>query len=242
MIAIVSSEARERATFASFCEQRGWNSVECPSVRAVKRIIGRAHLRVVLVRHQLQDGYSDDVIATLGKQKVGNTKVIVLVRAGTSSSIEARQLTIGADCIQRDPVRSDVLLAYIDKYVQTPVISPAAPLSKEITFSGATFNALDRSLQHAGRTVIITPREVTLIELLHGSAEEVLTYEMLYDEILGRRFQGDTSNMRVLLAKLSSSANKIGLSLRHSIEVIPKAGYRYRPSAPTPGPEIARSS
>ena len=35
------------------------------------------------------------------------------------------------------------------------------------------------------------------------------------------------SNMRVLLAKLSTSTRRIGLTLRGSVAVIPKSGYRY---------------
>jgi DNA-binding response OmpR family regulator len=186
-------------------------------------------IRVLLVRYQLQDGYSDDVIAASAELKrIELPKVIVLLAGGTSSTIEARQLNLGADCIQRDPIRSDVLLAYVEKYLHTRTKLRAAPSAKCICFSGAILNPLDRTLQHGSRTVLITPREVTLIELLSESIDEIVTYDSLYNEILGRRFRGDTSNMRVLLAKLTTSARQIGLSLRLAIDVIPKTGYRYR--------------
>src|SRR6188472_2509213 len=105
MIAIVSSESGERSTFGASCEQRGLNAVACPSLRAFRRELGRLPLRVVLVRHQLQDGYSDDVLALLTERKLSTVKVVVLLTAGTSSSIEARQVSLGADCVQRDPIR-----------------------------------------------------------------------------------------------------------------------------------------
>ena len=44
----------------------------------------------------------------------------------------------------------------------------------------------------------------------------------------GRRFRGDTSNLRVLLGKLTASAVSLGISLQKWVEVIPKLGYRYR--------------
>jgi DNA-binding response OmpR family regulator len=235
MVAIISSTPRESAALADLCEQRGWNCIEGRSVHAAKRIIGRAQFRVAIVRYQLEDGFSDDVITTLAESDIARpTKIIVLIGAGTPASIEARQLNLGADCVQRDPVRSEVLLAYIDKYVRTAAKTRTAPRPKRINFSGAMLDPLDRSLEHRGKTVRLTPREVTLIELLSGSTDHVVTYELLYNEILGRQFRGDTSNMRVLLAKLSMSARQIGVTLRHCVDVIPKTGYRYRLRPPSP--------
>jgi DNA-binding response OmpR family regulator len=232
VIAIASSAAVERAALAALCEHRGWNAFECRSVRDIKRLITRVSFKVVLARFQLQDGYSDDVIEALAAQKrVPAPKIIVLLTADATSSTEARQLLLGADSVQRDPVRSDVLLAYVEKYLRkSPKLIPhgSAP---QLQFSGATVNVLDRTLQYRERTVVLTPREVTLLELLAGAGDEVVTYESLYSEILGRRFRGDTSNMRVLLAKLSTSAAQVGFALRHCVDVIPKTGYRFRPPA-----------
>jgi DNA-binding winged helix-turn-helix (wHTH) protein len=75
--------------------------------------------------------------------------------------------------------------------------------------------------------VSLTPREVLLVEVLAGSKGQIVTYETLYSEVLGRRFRGDTSNMRVLLGKLGSSIRPLGLTLQHHVDVIPKTGYRY---------------
>src|SRR5687767_14707704 len=103
MIAIVSSAAAESGAFASLFGQTGWNCVECRSDRAFKRVVRRVPLRVVLVRYQLHDGFSDDVITEVaGPGFPFRAKVIVLLGAGISSSIEARQVEMGADCVQRD--------------------------------------------------------------------------------------------------------------------------------------------
>src|SRR5688500_2367912 len=119
MIAIVSSSPRECIALTALCAHRHWNSVECKSVRDARRIIGRLPLSVTLVRYQLSDGYSDDIISSLSLANGSQpARVIVLLPAGTSSSIEARQLALGADCVLRDPVRSEVLLAYVAKYIR----------------------------------------------------------------------------------------------------------------------------
>lgn len=227
MIAIVSSSPRECAALARLCEQLGLSAVECLSARKARRTIIRIPLRVMIVRHQLQDGYSDDVIAALAdSERLPSTKVIVLLTAGISSTIEARQLSLGADCVQRDPVRSEVLLAYIGKYLQHSGKAERNPAKIRMKFAGALMDPLERTLQHEGNVASLTPREVAIIELLADSPGQIITYDMLYNEILGRRFRGDTSNMRVLLAKLGTSLRQIGLAL--PVEVIPKTGYRYR--------------
>jgi DNA-binding response OmpR family regulator len=202
--------------------------------------------RAAVVRYQLSDGFSDDIFAELSASpNASPVKVIVLVASGTPTLIEARQLGLGADCVQRDPVRADVLMAYVEKYLrasnQTGRSHSATP-SRPITFLGAILHPLERTLQNGDRRVLLTPREVALVELLAAAKNQMVAYETLYNEILGRQFRGDTSNMRVLLAKLHGSMAQIGLSLRDSLEVVPKSGYRYhsrpapqRQPPPTPG-------
>ena len=227
MIAIVSSAPRERAALTHLCESQGWHAVECPTFYAFKRLAARVAPKVTLVRYQLEDGYSDDVIAEAARACRASGRTVVLLPATAASSIEARQVVIGADCVQRDPVRSDVLIAYIEKYLRPAI--PLHPLIRalKLDFAGASFDPIDRLLTNRNRSVTLTPKESRLIELLVESANTVVTYETLYSDILGRRFRGDTSNMRVLLGKLAGSLRLAGVRLRDCVEVIPKSGYRY---------------
>lgn len=231
MIAIVSNAPRERFALATLCESQGWPSVECDSVRAFVRMIHRTPPTIALVRHKLDDGYSDDVIASIAAlHLLPTTKIIVLVAAGTLSSTEVRQLSLGADCVRRDPVRTDVLTAYLAKYVSASRIlrlDTARVPTKTADFCGAVLCAIERTLRHDGQAVWLTPREVALVELLAHSHGEVVTYDTLYGEVLGRRFRGDTSNMRVLLGKLGASTRSVGIALHQWVQVIPKTGYRY---------------
>jgi DNA-binding response OmpR family regulator len=233
MIAILSNAARERAAFSSLCESRGWPTVECESLPAFARAIRNTRVKIALVRHKLGQVYSDDAIALLARNDLLTaTKVIVLMAAGTPASAEARQLALGADCVQRDPVRTEVLLEYLTKYQASSRPTKNAKKKrvqrKPLPFAGASFVPLERVLEHKGQRVSLTPREAELLELLAQSEGEILSYDTLYCEVLHRRFVGDTSNMRVLLGKLTTSANHVGIALRHWIEVIPKTGYWYR--------------
>lgn len=235
VIAIVSSAARERGAFAGLCDLKGWTSIECDSMRALRHMAVRVAPKVALVRYQLADGYSDDVIGLLTTLDAKPApKVIVLLPPHIPSAIEVRQLEIGADCVLRDPVRADLLIAYLAKYLRDSVNAPAPPRSASIPFAGAQLNPLERTLRLDDQAVTLTPREVTLVELLVDAAGRVVTYDSLYSHILGRRFRGDTSNMRVLLGRLGSTIKPLGIQLRDHVDVIAKTGYRCRITTDSP--------
>jgi DNA-binding response OmpR family regulator len=239
MIHIVSSHPGERRAFVALCASRDWVSLECDSFHAFRRALRQTPPKVVVTRQRLADGYSDDVIATLADAALlPTTKVVVLLAASGTSAQEARQVTLGADLVHRDPVRTDVLLEYIARYRATPAPverERAGPAAESFPFLGATVQSMERTIRYRGRSATLTPRQVELIELLVGAPSQVLTYQTLYSEILGRKFRGDTSNMRVLLGKLDATLRPVGLHLRRHVEVIPKTGYRYRPAIATAG-------
>lgn len=187
--------------------------------------MSRSAPTVVLTRGKLVDGFCDQVLAATPK----GSRTIALIAAGTASAVEARLVSLGADCVLRDPVRTDVLTEYLAKYVSrsnsNDTARPTPP--KHFLLAGLTVEVVDRNLQGTTNRVQLTPREVALAQLLVEAEGEVVTYETLYHELLGRRFKGDTSNMRVLLRKLIASAQQTGTNLRQRIEVIPKTGYRY---------------
>lgn len=229
MIVIVSSSARECSAFLALCEARRWPGIACGSVRALRRALRETAPKVVLTRQKLDDGYSDDVLrAVKAAPGTDATKSIVLLGAGRDASQQARQVALGADCVLQDPVRIDVLAEYLARYraEKTPVAAKQAAASS-LHFAGATLLLSDRTLHRAGCSVVLTPREFQLVRLLAEARNRVVTYETLYSEILGRRFAGDTANMRVLLGKLAASLRAAGISLRQHVEVIPKGGYRY---------------
>jgi DNA-binding response OmpR family regulator len=242
VIAVVSSAPRERRALCALCEGQQWNTSECDSIRAATRLTRRVTPRAMVIRHRLEDGFSDDILSALRSDGLlGQTRIIVLLAPGTPSATEVRQVTIGADYVMRDPIRSDVLLAYLEKFISAaPAGTTPARQSKLVVFAGARLNLLDRTLEHRKRTVTLTPREVELLEILATSGDSVLTYESLYSRILGRTFRGDTSNMRVLLGKLNASAGRVGISVRDSVEVIAKTGYRCRASSPAAARSGAR--
>lgn len=230
MIAVVSSSRSERLALSALCTSRGWTASDFDSVHTSLRQFNRFIPKVILLRHKLADGYSDDIMPKVRLCPGGpETKIIVLVDVSLSSVAEARQLSLGADCVLRDPVRSEILTAYVEKFLASQAgrkISRRSEHRDVLIIAGACLCISDRSLRRSRQKTQVTPKEAELAESLCHSRGEVIRYESLYSDVLGRRFAGDTSNMRVLLGKLSTSFRRIGIDFRRWIEVIPKTGYR----------------
>lgn len=234
MILIVVPQASERAALVALCETRAWQAIPCATLREVRRAIGAAQPRVVVVRQRLPDGTAEDVLGLLRLREGIAPRVLVLLSATASTETEARQVVLGSDQVLRDPVRAEVLLAYIERYKKEHLsrAQPRPAGAFSFPFAGATIDPRDRTIRHGRRATRLTPREVQLAQQLALSAGQVVDYPALYQDILDRPYRGDTSNMRVLLGKLAGSMAAIGIALRDCVEVIPKAGYRY--TAPQP--------
>jgi len=230
MILLVDSAEREGSVLAELCAGRGWVTEACRTVATALRQIPRLRPRVVILRRTLRDGLAEEVLAALTDV---SCRQLVLVPAGTSGTAEARLVAVGADCVLREPVRIEVLLAYVERFLREP--GPTArPRPKPLTFAGGRLDPADRTLRRGAQRTTLAPREAQLAELLARSPAEVVAYESLYADILSRPFRGDTGNLRVLLRKLCTAAARVGIDARAWIEVIPKSGYRLRRSTPRP--------
>lgn len=235
MIAILTESLREARFLAALCDQRSWPNQTCSTVSGFAKLAEKTSPRVVVARHRLADGYSDDVFAWLKTSgQLAGTRVMVLVPADCSIRQEARQVALGADCVLRDPLRMEVLLEYLAKYrakkdPATPVRSPEPAYE----FAGAQVLPHEYHLVRSGKTVQVAPQEIALLRLLHDSAGKVIPYPVLYHELFNQKFAGNTANCRVLLAKSAASFQRLNIDLRAHIKVIPKSGYLYSPKSQT---------
>ncbi len=232
MIALVASRASERHALLALCDSRKLPAIECPSLRVFLRRLAADRPGVVVTRARLDDGFADQVIAAVRQETGGQPAlVVVIVAAGTPPQTEARLVELGADLVLRDPVHPDLLAAYLARLGARPappsVLRPDPAALANLPFAGGTIEPLRRLLRKGRRRIALTPRELALARLLAESAGEVVTYDRLFDEILGRRFVGETANLRVLLGKLCASCAAVGIPLRARVEVIAKSGYRY---------------
>ncbi len=208
-------------------------------------MIRRCAPRIFVIRHRLEDGFSDHILSQLAASgRTGSSRCVVLLEAGSPSAVEANQIALGAEVVLRDPLRPDVLLAYLEKYLHAAAgpsdTSPTAPAPRP--FAGGLLHSIERRLQLGERFASLTPREAELLEMLLRDAGQLVSYDTLYSEILNRPFAGESANMRVLLDLSCRTAASIGIKLRDWIEVIPKTGYRYHPQGRPPAPPLSPRS
>jgi len=230
MILFACSSSRETAALIAVCDHRNWAAYGCTTIREFKSLTERIKPRAIVVRHRLLDGYSDDIFAQLKLvPATGRPKVIVLMSADRSTQAEARQIALGADCVLHDPVRTDILLEYLARYrlrSERMVSNTSGPLGS-FTVAGVKIYPNEHRIMLGKKNLHIAPQEVALLQILANAPDEVIPYPVLYAELFGRRFIGDTSNCRVLLCKVLASFQRLGVELKANIQVIPKSGYLY---------------
>ncbi len=231
MIIIVAHSSREAAALLSLAESKGWSACSCTSVRQFRKQLRNMHPAVVLTRDRLVDGYSDDIFTLLSQSEPrSGPRVIVLAPADFTQKQEARQLSIGADCVIRDPLRPDVLMEYLAKFLHHASTRNPRPMpSEQFNLAGALVSPDQLEMSFGGKSVHVSPREIELARLLAESPGKTITYAFLYSELFNRAFSGDSANLRVLLGKLAASFRKLGLNLRAMIRVTQKTGYCYVP-------------
>lgn len=234
MIAIVTSSPRELAWLTTLCDVRSWPSHPCANTNDFTKLTEQAQPRVIVTRTQLSDGYSDDILAVARKTD-RESKTIVLAPADYPTSLEARQVDLGADCVLRDPVRTDVLLAFVRRFFELETEVKASPAVARYRFAGAEVCPTERRVTRDGKTTQLTLQEMALVRLLHYSEGKVVPYTAIYGELFSRRYEGDTANARVLFGRTARALAQVGVALRDYVEVVSKTGYLYS-GKPKPAP------
>ena len=207
MILFICSSNREAAALSTVCDHRAWATYSCATIREFKPLAAKIRPHAIVVRHRLIDGYSDDIFAALRETPLRHRpKVIVLMSAERTAPAEARQIALGADCVLHDPVRMEILLEYLARY-RLPAETSANPFSgtrASFSIAGVEVYPDEHYITRGDLRHHIAPQEVALLRILSSATNQVVPYAVLYGELFGRRFEGDTSNCRVLLCKVLS--------------------------------------
>jgi DNA-binding response OmpR family regulator len=239
LILLASNLAREADALQALFTTRQWASHACRSVVDCRRVVSVSPPQVVILRHQLSDGYSDDVLNFLLEHiPQGSRRVIVLAPANFPTADECRQLSLGADHVFRDPVRVDVLLQLISKDLKRhrEAHRPTGKTASCYQFAGVYVYPAEHRLVHGEREIHTTPKVIELVQLLHHNAGRLVPYTELYEVLFLRPFAGETANCRVLLARADSVFRQLGVNLRALIQVVPKSGYLYNAERGGPAP------
>jgi DNA-binding response OmpR family regulator len=133
----------------------------------------------------------------------------------------------------RDPVRQEVLFAYLTRYrEERKATIPTSTLAGgSFVLAGIRVHPETHQLEKTGRMLKTAPQVVELLRLMSRSGGRTVPYQELYIEVFSRRFTGDTTSARVLLAKATTAFARLGVNLRSHIKVIAKSGYLMTPAS-----------
>jgi DNA-binding response OmpR family regulator len=108
------------------------------------------------------------------------TPVLMLTARDAESDIISA-LNLGADDYLTKPFSFDILLARLR------AVSRRGPIAQPVclSFAGLTLNTSTRQVSRNGRSISLTPREHSLLELLLRNAGRVVTRDTILDSVWG---------------------------------------------------------
>ena len=123
---------------------------------------------------------------------------ILMLTAKDSVSDRVLGLDAGADDYMVKPFNLDELLARIRALLRRT----QTPKQKSYTFADLVLDTGTRRAQRGERVIDLTAKEYELLELFMRNPRQVLTREMIYDDVWGYDFGGDSNIIEVYIRYL----------------------------------------
>lgn len=123
---------------------------------------------------------------------------ILMLTAKDSVGDRVLGLDAGADDYMVKPFNLDELLARIRALLRRT----QAPKQKSYTFADLVLDTGTRRAQRGERVIDLTAKEYELLELFMRNPRQVLTREMIYDEVWGYDFGGESNIIEVYIRYL----------------------------------------
>lgn len=123
---------------------------------------------------------------------------ILMLTAKDSVSDRVLGLDAGADDYMVKPFNLDELLARIRALLRRT----QAPKQKSYNFADLVLDTGTRRAQRGERVIDLTAKEYELLELFMRNPRQVLTREMIYDEVWGYDFGGESNIIEVYIRYL----------------------------------------
>jgi two-component system response regulator MprA len=131
---------------------------------------------------------------------------ILMLTAKDSVSDRVLGLDAGADDYMVKPFNLDELLARIRALLRRT----QAPKQKSYTFADLVLDTGTRRAQRGERVIDLTAKEYELLELFLRNPRQVLTREMIYDDVWGYDFGGESNIIEVYVRYLRQKTESEG--------------------------------
>lgn len=164
----------------------------------------------------------DGISVLKGLRDRKNTVPVILVTARSEANEKVQGLNIGADDYITKPFFLDELLARIQAVLRR---MSGAQLSM-LRADNLVVNLITREVARGKETILLTPREFSLLEYLMRSPGRVFTRSQILEHVWGCSFDPGTNLVDVCVQRLRSKVDSRG---RESlIEAVRGVGYRFR--------------
>ncbi len=165
----------------------------------------------------------DGFVLTEEIRRVSQVPIIILsVRSTEPAKVNA--LDAGADDYVTKPFNMPELLARVRAQLRREVAQPAAT-DVDLHAGDFAMTMSTRVVSVRGEVIHLTPKEFDLLSAFLRAPERVLTHRALAHSVWGSGYEGQTENLRVLVAQLR---RKIETTDRRYILSEPWIGYTLR--------------
>ena len=166
----------------------------------------------------LVNGY--DVCRILREE--GNWTPVLMLTAKDGHWDQIEALDTGADDYVTKPFSFDVVLARIRSLLRRG--TRERPVN--LTVGDLALDPAQKTVTRAGRTLVLTARELALLEFLMRQSGNVVSKQQILNNVWAFDFEGDSNIVEVYIARLRRKIDKpFG---REDIETIRGVGYRLR--------------
>ncbi len=143
---------------------------------------------------------------------------VIFLTAKGETMDKVKGLRLGADDYITKPFEIIELLARVEN-----VLRRFHKVEQEIHIDGLEINVPGRTVKKDGREIELTCKEFDLLLLFARNPDRALYREMIYEQVWGSPYMGDSRTVDLHVQRLRKKAG-----LGQQIESVYKVGYRFR--------------
>jgi len=169
-------------------------------------VVKKEHPDVVILDINLPDISGFDVLK--GIREFSSVPVIILTVRSDDADI-LRGLEAGADDYIIKPFNYLTLLARVKAVLRRTESAPLKTGYDTTVSPRLKIDFVNQRVTIDDRPVQLTPKEYRLLVLLVKNKDEEVPYQLIAEEIWGKRFKGDTENIRIYVRRLRKKLHDV---------------------------------
>lgn len=202
-VILVEDDARLRKLVADYLIKNMFTVIALPDGSTLKETVTR-HPPSVIVLDIMLPG--EDGLTLCRKIREQYQGPLLFMTAKNEALDEILGLEIGADDYVTKPVEPRLLLARIQALLRRAT-TPASPTSASLTFGSLHIDKEARRVMLDGTPVALTSHEFDLLCMLAQHAGTVVHREQIYQQIIGREYDGLDRSADVRISRLRKKLN-----------------------------------